>query len=270
MTKWRNTANLSRIQFGIAPLVVLVLLVMLWEFTASHDDSLKLVISSPSQVAATMIHDQETLLSQHIPQTLLETLTGLGLALVGGVAIAALLDFSPLLKRAIYPLLVISQTIPIVALGTVLILIFGFGDEPKIIVVLLYCFFPITVATIDGLTSTDPDLVALLRAMGASRWQVWRKVRFPAALPALFSGVRIAATYSVGSAIIAEYITSDRGLGYYLRSAFKSYHPDQAFAGIVIAAALSIALVITVEVIERIMLPWYHTSARHWNEPGIY
>ncbi|HVO42940.1 MAG TPA: ABC transporter permease subunit, partial [Aggregatilineales bacterium] len=145
-----------------------------------------------------------------------------------------------------------------------------FGDVPKIIVVLVFCFFPITVAGVDGLTSTDPDLVALLRAMGASRWQIWVKVRLKAAQPSLFSGIRLAATYSVGSAIIAEYITSDRGIGYYMRSAFKAFHTDQAISAVAIAVVMSLALVAIVNLVERILLPWYFTEARDWNEPGIY
>ena len=113
----------------------------------------------------------------------------------------------------------------------VLIIAFGFDIWPKVIVVVLFCFFPITVATIDGLTATDPDLVSLLRAMGASRLQIWRIVRFPSALPSFFSGLRIAATYSVTGAIVGEYVTSNAGLGNYLRSAFSNYRSDQSTRG---------------------------------------
>ena len=230
------------------------------------------VIPWPGDVLDTMIRTRETLLTYDIPQTMVETLLGLVLALVLGVALAALLDFSPLLKRLLYPILVTSQVIPIVAIAPALILIFGFGLEPKVIVVLLFCFFPIAVATIDGLTATDPDLVALLRAMGASRGQVWRKVRFPSALPSLFSGLRVAATYSMTGAIIGEYITSQYGLGHYLQIAFSSANTAQAFVPIVITVVLSIGLVLIVGAAERIVLPWYFTQAREaqWSEPGIY
>jgi ABC-type nitrate/sulfonate/bicarbonate transport system permease component len=256
----------------LLPIAVLLLTVVIWQVLASADTSRARVVPPPSEVLEALIRTRETLLTRHIPQTMAETLIGMAIALALGVLIAALLDFSPLLKRAVYPLLVISQTIPIVALAPVLILIFGFGIEPKVVVVVLFCFFPIAVATIDGLTATDPDLVALLRAMGASRQQIWRKVRMPSALPSLFSGLRIAATYSVTGAIFGEYVTSQYGLGQYLRSAFSSGNVAQAFVPIVLTALLSIGLVALVALVERLALPWFYTTAREaqWEEPGIY
>jgi ABC-type nitrate/sulfonate/bicarbonate transport system permease component len=262
----------QRWQRVILPAAVLVALIVIWEILVRLDTSRTRIIPAPSEILEAMLRTRETLLTRHIPQTMLETLLGLGIALVLGVALAALLDFFPTLKQAVYPLLVISQTIPIVALAALLIIIFGFGIEPKVVVVVLFCFFPIAVSTIDGLTGTDPDLVALLRAMGATRSQIWRKVRLPAALPSLFSGLRIAATYSVTGAIVGEYITSQFGLGQYLRSALSSGRSDQAFVSIVITSLLSIGLVALVGIAERIALPWYLTEAREaqWSEPGIY
>jgi ABC-type nitrate/sulfonate/bicarbonate transport system permease component len=258
-------------QLGI-PVLVLAALTVIWEVLVRLNPAPFHVIPAPSEVLEAIVRTQDILFSRHIPQTMLETLIGLVIALILGVGLAALLDFSPTLKNAVYPLLVVSQTIPIVALAALLIIIFGFGIEPKVVVVVLFCFFPISISTIDGLTATDPDLVALLRAMGASRGQIWRKVRFPAALPSLFSGLRIAATYSVTGAIVGEYITSQFGLGQYLRSALSGGQGDQAFASIVITSLLSIVLVALVGIAERIALPWYLTQAREaqWTEPGIY
>lgn len=263
--------QVTRRRIAVTFLVITVVAV-LWELLARADTSGAKVIPAPTEIWAALIRTRETLLTQHIPQTLIETLLGLAIALILGVALAALLDFSPTLKRALYPVLVISQTIPIIAIAPLLIIVFAFGIAPKIIVVILFCFFPIAVSTLDGLTGTDPDLVALLRAMGASRGQVWRTVRFPSALPSLFSGLRIAATYSVTGAVVGEYITSQFGLGQYLRSAYGSGRVDQAFVSILIVTILSIGLVLLVGLIERIALPWYFTEAREaqWNEPGIY
>lgn len=257
---------------ALLPGAVLIALIVLWQVLASADQSRARIIPAPSEVLMAMLRTRETLLTRHIPQTMLETLIGLGIALFFGVALAALLDFFPLVRRALYPLLVVSQTIPIVAVAPVLILVFGFGIEPKVVVVVLFCFFPIAVATIDGLTATDPDLIALLRAMGASRLQIWRMVRLPSALPALFSGLRIAATYSVTGAIFGEYVTSQYGLGQYLRSAFSGGQTNQAFVPIVLTALLSIGLVAIVTLVERLMLPWFYSGQReaNWNEPGIY
>jgi ABC-type nitrate/sulfonate/bicarbonate transport system permease component len=256
----------------LLPLGVLIVLVLIWELIVSADPSPIHIIPAPSEIWAAFLRTQNTLFAQHIPQTMLETVIGLAFALVLGLFVAAALDYLPLLKQALYPLLVISQTIPIVALAAVLIIAFGFDIWPKVIVVILFCFFPIAVATIDGLAATDPDLVALLRAMGANRNQIWRKVRFPSALPAFFSGLRIAATYSVTGAIVGEYITSQYGLGQYLRSALSQGKNEQAFVAIVITSLLSIGLVSLVTVAERLMLPWFFTETRaaQWSEPGIY
>jgi ABC-type nitrate/sulfonate/bicarbonate transport system permease component len=256
----------------LPPLLAFIGLLVIWQITAPWINTPVKLIPMPAEVVQKLIADRDLLLTRHIPQTMLETLIGLGIAFVLGVLMAALLDFSLLLRRALYPLLVISQTVPIVAIAALLIVMFGFDIRPKIFVVILYCFFPITVATADGLMGTDPDLVALLRAMGADRGQIWRIVRLPAALPSLFSGLRIAATYSVTAAVVGEYITSQYGLGQYLRSALSSYASEQVFAMIIMTSVLSIALVIVVAVLERILLPWYFTESRvsQWNEPGIY
>jgi ABC-type nitrate/sulfonate/bicarbonate transport system permease component len=259
-------------QFPILPSVLtLIVLAVLWEVLVQATPIAYRLIPAPSHIWAAFWRTGSTL-AQDVPVTLLETAIGMSIAIVLGLAVAAALDFLPLLKQAIYPLLIISQTIPIVALAAVLIIAFGFDIWPKVIVVVLFCFFPITVATIDGLEATDPDLLALLRAMGATRFQIWRKVRFPAATPAFFSGLKIAATYSITGAIVGEYITAQYGLGRYLKSAFSQGKNDQAFVAIVLTSLLSIAIVGVVTLFERLLLRWFFTEARkaQWSEPGIY
>jgi ABC-type nitrate/sulfonate/bicarbonate transport system permease component len=200
-----------------------------------------------------------------------ETLAGLSIAVVLGLLIAAMMDFSPILRWILYPLLVISQTIPIFAIAILLILIFGFGAGPKIMVVILFCFFPVALNTFAGLQSADPELLSLLRAMGANPFQVWTKARLPAAMPSFFSGLRIAATYSVVGAIFGEYITAQYGLGVFLKRSYSSYRIDQAYVAIILTAVLSLLLVLAVNVIERLALRWYYTSRRtSWRGPGIY
>lgn len=214
---------------------------------------------------------QDRLLTNHIPETLWETLAGLSLALVLGVVIAGVMDFSPILRWILYPVLVVSQTIPIFAIAILLVLIFGFGSGPKIAVVVLFCFFPVALNTFTGLQSTDPELISLLRAMGASSFQTWRKVRLPAAMPSFFSGLRIAATYSVVGAIFGEYITAQVGLGVFLKRSYGSYRLDQAYLAIIVTALLSLLLVLLVSLVERLALRWYYTARRaDWRGPGIY
>jgi len=244
----------------------------LWtEARAVQNLTLADIFPSPGQILDAWRIHQARLLHDHIPATMWETLAGLSIAIVLGVVIAALMDFSPLLRWVLYPVLVISQTIPIFAIAILLILIFGFGSGPKIAVVVLFCFFPVALNTFSGLQSADPELISLLRAMGASAFQSWTKVRLPAAMPSFFGGLRIAATYSVVGAIFGEYITADRGLGVFLKRSYSSFRLDQAYLAIILTAVLSLLLVLVVNLVERLALRWYYTSRRSsWRGPGIY
>lgn len=229
------------------------------------------IFPTPHEVADAWDQHHTLLLEEHIPETLWETLAGLSMAVVLGVTLAALMDFSPLLRWILYPLLVVSQTIPIFAIAILLILIFGFGSGPKISVVVLFCFFPVALNTFSGLQSADPELLSLLRAMGASSRQTWLKARLPAALPSFFGGLRIAATYSVVGAIFGEYITAQRGLGVFLKRSYSSFRLDQAYLAILLTAVLSLLLVLLVNLVERLALRWYYTARRKsWRGPGIY
>lgn len=203
---------------------------------------------------------QPLLREQHIPNTLWATLTGLSIGIVVGLALAALMDFTPILRWLLYPILILSQTIPIFAIAVLLILVFGFGFGPKIVVVALFCFYPITISTLSGFQSVDPLHTQLLRSMGANPLQVWWKVRLPAAMPAFFSGVRIAATYSVVGAVIGEYVGAGNGLGKFLQRSYQSYKSDQVFLAVTIIAVLSIGLVVFVTLIEFLALRWRYAG----------
>jgi len=261
----------ARASQWLLPPFTLVALAVIWQIVTQADHAPLRIVPTPDEVWNALRHDWSSLLTRHLPTTLQETLIGLAIALIVGIALAAALDFSPILRRAVYPLLILSQTIPLIALAPVLILIFGFGIEPKITVVVLYCIFPITLDTLHGLDSSDAAGLLLMRSFGANRWQTWRKVRLPAALPSLFAGLRIAAAYSATGAIIGEYITSNQGLGYYMRFAYAQSHVDQAFVAIVITALLSIGLTGGVALVERLLLGWYYAqlNATAWNEPQI-
>ena len=212
------------------------------------------------------------LLLAAVGTTLLATAIGLALALVAGVGIAALVDFWPLAHRALYPILVVSQTIQVLAIAPILIIWFGFGLTPTVMIVVLFCFFPLAVSTADGLTSSDPELIALLRAMGAGKKQIWRMVRLPSALPSFFSGLRLAVTYSVVAATIGEWVGGAPGLGLYMLRSKNALATDQVFVAMFITSLLSIALFMLVYAVERLALPWYHTRQRteHWDDLGIY
>jgi ABC-type nitrate/sulfonate/bicarbonate transport system permease component len=259
------------IRESVPPLLLIALMVLLWHVAATRSGLSVFILPSPAQVLQAG-WETRALLGAAIGATLLETAIGLAVALVLGVAVAAAMDLSPFVRRALYPLLVVSQTVQILAIAPLLIIWFGFGLLPKIIIVVLICFFPLAVSTADGLASADPDLISLLRAMGARREQIWRMVRLPAALPAFFSGLRVAVTYSVVGATIGEWVGGTEGLGLYMLRSKNALATDQVFVAIVITSALSIALYALVYAVERAALPWYHSAqrAQQWDEAGIY
>jgi ABC-type nitrate/sulfonate/bicarbonate transport system permease component len=246
---------------------LLLALLLIWEGIVLWQEVPAWVLPSPTAIWR-VTWQNAALLIPHILQTVLEMILGLALALLTGVALAAALDLSVWLRRALYPLLVISQTIPILALAPLLIIWFGFGILPKVFIVALVCFFPIAVNTADGLTAADPELLSLLRAMGASRSQIWTKVRLPASLPYFFSGLRIAATYSVIGAVIGEWVGASQGLGIYMLRSANAFKTPQVFSTIAISSFISLTLFALVFLLERLLLPWYHSAQRaaQWEE----
>jgi ABC-type nitrate/sulfonate/bicarbonate transport system permease component len=252
--------------------MLLILFVLLaWQIIAVRSGLSAFVLPSPVEVIRAG-WETRGLLGPAIKTTLIETAIGLSIAIGLGIVIAAAMDLSSFLHRALYPILVVSQTVQILAIAPLLIIWFGFGLLPKVIIVVLICFFPLTVSTADGLASADPDLLALLRAMGARRSQIWRIVRLPAALPSFFSGLRIAVTYSVVGATIGEWVGGSAGLGLYMLRSKNALATDQVFVAIVITSAISIGLFLLIYLLERLVLPWYFSAQRseHWDDVGIF
>lgn len=243
----------------LPPVIALGILIAVWEAYArlvlgGLPGSSRL-LPPPTRVIEALLANTQVL-APHTWQTLIETTLGFALALAVGVGFAVVVDISPLLRRAIYPLLVVSQTIPILAIAPLLVLWFGFELLPKVLIVALVCFFPIVVAGADGFRSADPEMVRLFRTFGASKWMVFRKVRFPGALPTLFSGIRIAITYSVTGAVWGEYVGAERGLGIFMQTAQHSNQMALVFATIIVIASLSIALFLLATLVERLVIPW--------------
>ena len=248
------------------PLVLILLLLVAWQVLTWLMKVPKWLLPSPWQIVAAGVEARE-LLGPHTWQTLKETWVGLALAVALGLGLALVIDFSALLRRTVYPLLVASQTVPILALAPLLIIWFGYGMLPKVIVVALVCFFPVVVSTADGLRVADPDLIALLRAMGASRRQMFLKVRVPGALPSFFSGFKIAITYSVVGAVIGEWVGASRGLGIFMIRSSKNFLTDRVFAAIAVTSLLSIVMFAGVMLLERSLLPWYYARREEvWEE----
>lgn len=260
--------NVKRMIRSAAPATVtLVLLLALWELVVALEWVPAWILPGPWEILREGI-DAADVMAPHVGQTALETALGFGLALAAGLALALVVDLWQMIKQAIYPLLIFSQTIPIMALAPLLIIWFGYGIWPKVIVVGLICFFPIAINTAEGLMGADAELESLLRSMGANRWQLFRLVRLPGAMPAFFTGVKVAATYSVVGAIIGEWVGASRGIGVFMLRASNSFLTARVFAAIAVTSLLSMALFGMVALVERLMLPWYFASfpQERWEE----
>lgn len=237
-------------------ILVIIFLVIGWEIIVSIWKINPQVLPAPSNIFIAF-WDNASLLLPHIGQTMFETIIGLLLAVVLGVATAIMLRFSSIIKKAIYPLLIISQTIPMIALAPLLLIWFGFSFLPKVIVVTLYCFFPIAVAFADGMQKINPQVIKLLQSMGASRFQILYLAEIPGALPSFFSGLRIAAAYSVTGAIVGEYVGGYLGLGIFMQNAAHSYAVALVFVTIIITSILSLILFGGVSLLEYLFVPWH-------------
>ena len=245
-------------KWGI-PGTILVVGVALWELIVRLTATPAWFLPAPSAILSALAHNWR-LIGGHTLVTLEEVLVGFGVSFVFGVAVAIAIAYSPIVERAIYPLVIASQAIPIIALAPILLIWFGYGLTPKVIVVVLICFFPIAVNTVDGLRAADSELVDLLRSMGAGRWKAFRTVRLPAALPYLFSGTRIAAAVSVIGALIGEWVGSSAGLGYFMIRSASQFNTARVFAAVLVSAVLGVLLFVVVALLERWLLPWQRSA----------
>lgn len=235
--------------------LLLALFLGVWQVVASLPGVDALILSSPGETARALGHDSALLLD-NAWVTLQEVLLGLALAVALGVGAAIGMHLARPLRDAAYPLLVASQAIPVLVFAPLLVLAFDYGIGPKIAVVALMCFFPITVNMVDGLRATDRDLLKLMRSLGASRWQTLRKVELPGCLPYLFSGLRVAATVSVIGAVFGEWAGAEDGLGRLVLLASQQLETPRTYAGVVILTAMAVALFALVTLAERVAVPW--------------
>ncbi|MDX6484252.1 MAG: putative hydroxymethylpyrimidine transport system permease protein [Gaiellaceae bacterium] len=243
-------------------LLVLLAVVGGWEAYASLGGVDELLLPAPSAIAAALVDDR-ALLWSNFTVTAREIGLGIAAALVLGLACAVAIHLSRSLRRALYPLLVTSQTIPIPIVAPLLVVWFGFGLTPKIVIVALVCFFPIVVPTLDALDRVDADLRKLMRSFGASRWQTFRLVEAPAALPGLVTGAKLSLAFAAIAAILAEWSGSENGLGHLVLQALPQFETARAYAAVLILAAFSVALFGALSLAERRLLPWAKGSRRN-------
>jgi ABC-type nitrate/sulfonate/bicarbonate transport system permease component len=234
---------------------LLVLFVLGWQGVASLDSVDDLTLASPVETWDALRADW-SLLWDNAWVTLVEVLLGLAIAVVAGVGLAIGMHLIRPLRDAAYPLLVASQAIPIVVLAPIFVLAFDYGIGPKLAIVALICFFPITVNLLDGLRSVEPELIKLMRSFGASRLRTLRSVELPASLPFLFSGLKVAATVSVIGAVFGEWAGADEGLGRLVLLGNTQLQTPRVYAGIVILTLMAVALFALVVLAERVACPW--------------
>ena len=230
-----------------------------WELYVDLGGIDEFLLPAPSDVAASLWNDRG-LLWDNFTVTAGEVLLGIAVSLAAGVALAVAIHFSRTLRRTTYPLLVASQTIPVVIVAPLLVAWLGYDLAPKLAIVGLICFFPVVVTTLDGLAGVDPDLRKLMRTLDASRAQTFRYVEGPAALPALLSGAKIAVTVAVIGAVLAEQAGSSDGLGHLILQSIPQFETARSWAAVVVLAAFAIALFGLLSLAERRLVPWAHRS----------
>jgi ABC-type nitrate/sulfonate/bicarbonate transport system permease component len=252
----------SRVRRTAAPLLLLAAALVAWQLYVGLARVPDYLLPGPLGILRAAIDDRDLLLQNAVPTAQI-AVSGFALALAAGILLGICIHLSRAIETALYPIVIASQTVPVLALAPVLVILFGFTILPKLIIVALVCFFPITVNTVDGFKSVEPDLLRLVRSLGAGRWRVFRTVEWPSTLPYLFSGAKVAVTYSVIGALFGEYVGSFEGLGHVMSEAQSQFDTDQLFAAIGVLSCIGVILFASVALAERLLLPWYHTEQRN-------
>lgn len=249
MKKSVNTAN------RLSPWILFLIVLVIWELVVKVKNIPRYILPGPLEIFHSMVASYQ-LLAFHTATTLVEAMLGFVLAIITAFLIAFILNNVRWLNQAVYPMIIVTQTIPIITLAPLFLIWFGWGLLPKIIVVILVCFFPVVISLLKGLNSVDPDLINLFRSMGAGRLVTFRMVKLPAALPGFFSGLKISASYSIMAAVIGEWLGAKQGLGYFMTLSQKSFRVDQVLAAVVVVSVLSLLIVRLIDLVEWITVPW--------------
>jgi len=241
--------------YNFIPVIVIITLLIVWQIASLAEWIPSYMLPAPSDVIRAFIAEFP-LLMEHAKVTLLEAMLGLIFGVLLGFLCAAFMDACKPIQKGLYPILILTQTVPPVAIAPLLILWFSYGITPKVILVVLVSFFPIAIGLLEGFQSVDVDTLRLMRSMNASPWQIFWHVKFPHALGEFFSGLKIAVSYSVVGAVIAEWLGGYSGLGVYMTRVKKSYDYDKMFAVIFLISAISLALMGLVKLAQYKLMPW--------------
>lgn len=258
----RKSGNITN---NVYPGLTILAILALWECLSLFEIVPSFMLPTPQETVMAFIHDFPLLMS-HMKVTLIETLAGTLTGIGIGFAAACIMDRWDGAYKAMYPLIVLTQTIPAVAIAPLLVLWFGYRMMPKVILIVLITFFPIVIGVLDGFRSADKDAVDLLRSMGANRRQIFRHIKFPGALPNFFSGLRITVAYAVVGAVLAEWLGGFSGLGVYMTRVKKSFSYDKMFAVIFLISIISLILIWLVNVLQKKCMPWERAEEEHSKE----
>lgn len=247
--------KLQNITSKINSIAAIAAILVLWQVLSGFGIVPEFLLPSPADVVRAFIADFP-LLMEHLKVSLVEAGMGLGIGIGIGFVMAVLMDHFEGFYKAFYPIIVITQTIPTIAIAPLLVLWLGYDMAPKVTLIVIVTFFPMAVGLLEGFRGADKDTMNLLKAMGASRAQIFRHVKLPGAMDRFFAGLKISVSYSVVGAVIAEWLGGYNGLGVYMTRVRSSYAFDKMFAVIFLISAISLVLMVTVEILQKKMMPW--------------
>ncbi|MFU0826409.1 MAG: ABC transmembrane type-1 domain-containing protein [Lachnoclostridium sp.] len=255
MKKFQSTIN------KISPVLAIAIILIFWQTASTVGLVPKFMLPSPADVVVAFFRDFPLLMS-HAGTTLMEAFIGLMVGILLGFAVAVIMDRFEIAYKAIYPVLVITQTVPTVAIAPLLVLWLGYGILPKVTLIVITSFFPITIGLLDGFHSADKDAVNLLKAMGANRMQCFFHIKLPSSMSHFFAGLRISVSYSIIGAVVAEWLGGFKGLGVYMTRVRKSYSYDKMFAVIFFISIISLLLMFGVTLLQKVLMPWNRDSRK--------
>jgi len=248
--------------YGLS-LLVFLLLLGIWEFISRDGLVAVYVLPAPDQVITELWNDWGSVLRSATWVTFQEMFLGFLIAVVLGIGIAVLLHWSKVIRRALYPLLIASQSIPVVVLAPILVIIIGYNISSKLVIVALLCFFPIAINTLDGFRGVDSEYVRMMRTLHGTRWLTFRRIELPSAMPSLFSGMRVAAAFAPVGAVFGEFSGSNDGLGYVMLQAGPELQTARVLAAVLLLTVMAVLLVLAVTLCERLTAPWAHEPRRN-------
>ena len=251
----------QRLQAVGAPLLLMALIIALWQFLVWVLEIKSSVLPAPSAIAAEIFVERAVIFPQ-LRVTLFEIFAGYGLAVAVGFVLSVLIVYLPAFRRGVLPLIVASQTIPVIAIAPILVIWFGYNALPRIIITALVAFFPLTVNFVTGQQSVSTEFINFFRSLNASEAQIFRKVRFPAALPNIFAGLKVASTLAVIGATIGEWVGASAGLGYLMSQDSAQLNTTRVFASLVVLGTVGMLFFAAVGLIERFCMPWVYGRLR--------